>query len=170
MINFNRIEPNKKIRLERNGEFYQLEISSEKIGTRFSYKYVLTQNTNPVASTLLFYTQNRTPEKQNLWHTIGYREVPESMFEIDKLYVEKKYRGIGTAFLNFIMQEIIAFDQNFNLSSKIVFVRLNTPEAIAFFNKWSAQNNDTFETNNTKTTKMIIDKPNVIDSNTFNIL
>lgn len=164
MINFNQIEPNKKLRLKKNGGFYQLEISSEKVGNRFVRKFILTKNAELVASTLLFYTQNNSLKQQALWHSFGYREVPESMFEIDKLYVEKKYRGIGTAFLNFIMQEIIEFDQIFKLNSKIVLVRLNTPEATTFFNKWDARNNDNFETNSTKTTKMIIDEPKIIDS------
>lgn len=164
MINFNQIEPNKNLRLKKNGEFYQLEILSEKVGNRFARKFILTKNAELVANTLLFYTQNNSLKQQTLWHSFGYREVPESMFEIDKLYVEKKYRGIGTAFLNFIMQEIIKFDQNFKLNSKIVFVRLNTPDATAFFNKWNARNNDTLSTDSAKTTKMIIDKPRVIES------
>lgn len=170
MINFNQIEQNKNLRLEKNGEFYQLEILSEKVGTRFVHKYVLTKNAEPVASTLLFYTQNNSLEQLALWHAFGYREVPESMFEIDKLYVEKKYRGIGTTFLNLIMQDIIEFDKTFKLNSKIVFVRLNTPEATAFFNKWNAKVNDIFERDSAKTTKMIIDEPKVIKAETLRLV
>ena len=156
--------------LTRNGdtEEYFLTIKREVVGNRVRLNYVLENSNEKVARVSIYHSFN-DEEMQKKWHFFGYSEVPESMFEIDNLYVEPKFRsaGIGTAFINQIMKSINDFDKTQNLKSKIVLVRLNTPDAAAFFDKWNARENDEFFNLNNSSTRMIIDTPKVIPANNF---
>ena len=50
--------------------------------------------------------------------------------------------------------------------SKILLLRLNTPEAIAFFDKWNARENGE-DDSTSQTTKMIIDTPKIVGDINF---
>ena len=156
--------------LKLNGDTaeYFCSITSEVVGNRVKLKIKLERGDEKVAKVSLFHCFNDA-ENIKKWNSFGYKEVPESMFEIDNLYVEPKFRnaGIGTAFLNLIMQNINNYDNKNHLESKILFIRLNTPEATAFFNKWTAHENDNSVESESVTTRMIIDKPQVISANNF---
>ena len=156
--------------LKLNGDTaeYFFSVTSEIVGNRVKLKIKLERENEKVAKVSLFHCFNNA-ENIKKWNLFGYREVPESMFEIDNLYVEPKFRnaGIATAFLNLIMQNINNYDNKNHLESKILFIRLNTPEATAFFNKWTARENDNSLNSESVTTRMIIDKPRVISANNF---
>lgn len=147
---------------------YELSVKKEFVGSRLHIKYTLESGYEKVAKVSLYYVFNDEKEARK-WHSFGYTEVPESMFEIDHFYVEPKFRnaGIGTAFFNQIMQSIIDFDKSQNLHSKMVFVRMNTPEATAFFNKWNVRENDEFLNEDLRTTRVIIDTPCIVPAKNF---
>ena len=156
------------LKLDGEDKEYFLTVKQEFVGDRLCLKYTLESGYDRVARVSLYYVFN-DEKKARKWHSFGYTEVPESMFEIDHFYVEPKFRnaGIGTAFFNIIMQNIVDFDSAQNLHSKMVFVKMNTPEATAFFNKWNAHENDKFLGEDERTTRMIIDEPKVIPSRAF---
>lgn len=162
--NFN----SKVLMFEGEDKPYELSVKTEFVGNRLHLKYALESGYDRVARVSLYYVFNDEKESKK-WHSFGYTEVPESMFEIDHFYVEPKFRnaGIGTAFFNQIMQSITDFDKSQNLHSKMVFVRLNTPEATAFFNKWNARENDRFLNEEIRTTRVIIDTPCTVSAKNF---
>jgi hypothetical protein len=59
------------------------------------------------------------------------------------------------------MNDILQFDEQEKTKSKILLLRLNTPEAIAFFDKWNARENGEDDPTS-QTTKMIIDTPRIV--------
>ena len=156
------------LKLDGDDKEYFLTIKQEVIGDRLFLKYALESGYDKVAKVSLYYVQNDERGIRK-WSSFGYNEVPESMFEIDHFYVEPKFRnaGIGTAFFNLIMQNIVDFDAAQNLNSKMVFVKMNTPEATTFFNKWNARENDKFLEENPRTTRVIIDKPHTVPAKNF---
>ena len=156
------------LKLDNDDKEYFLAVKQEFVGDRLCLKYTLEAGYEKVAKLSLYYVFNNEKEARK-WHSFGYTEVPESMFEIDHFYVEPKFRnvGIGTAFFNIIMQNIVDFDKSQNLHSKMVFVRMNTPEATAFFNKWNVRENDKFLNEDTRTTRVIIDTPCTVPAKNF---
>ncbi len=151
------------LKFDNDDKEYSLAVKQEFVGDRLCLKYTLEAGYEKVARVSLYYVYNDENGIKKRT-SFGYTEVPESMFEIDHFYVEPKFRnaGIGTAFFNIIMQNIVDFDKSQNLNSKLVLVRLNTPEATAFFQKWNARENDRFINEAVQTTRMIIDKPKVV--------
>lgn len=147
---------------------YFLTIKEDVVGDRLRLKYTLESGYDKVARVSLYHVINEEKGIKK-WNSFGYKEVPDSMFEIDNFYVEPKFRnaGIGTAFFNIIMQNIVEFDKAQNHHSKLVFVRMDTPEATAFFNKWSAVENDRYIEEAQRTTRMIINEPRVVPAKTF---
>jgi GNAT superfamily N-acetyltransferase len=147
---------------------YFLIIKEDVVGDRLRLNYTLESGYDKVAKISLYYVLNDERGIKK-WNSFGYKEVPESMFEIDHFYVEPKFRnaGIGTAFFNIVMQNIVDFDNAKNLHSKLVFVKMNTPEATAFFNKWNARENANFLEDSQSTILSIIDKPCVVPAKNF---
>lgn len=164
ICNFN----SKTLKFEDQPQEYDLSVEKEFVGNRLHLKYMLESRNNKVARVSLYYVFNDR-KGMNKWHAFGYKEVPESMFDIDNFYVEPKFRGvgIGTAFLNIIMRDIEDFDKMQRLHSKITFVRMNTPDATAIFNKWNAHENDLYLKDAKNSTRMIIDNPCVVPAKNF---
>lgn len=156
------------LKLDGDTADYFFSVTSEVVGSRVKLKIKLEREDEKVAKVSLFHCFN-DDENIKKWNSFGYREVPESMFEIDNLYIEPKFRnsGMGTSFLNLIMERINNFDTKNHVESKILLVRLNTPEAVAFFNKWNIRENDNYPQAESATTRMIIDKPKIVPAKTF---
>ena len=151
----------KQTDLTLQGQSFSLQLKKNIYGDRLHIEYALTQAESPVARTSVYYSFNDTKEKKSRYKWFGYDEVPESLFELDHVYVEPEYRGIGTPFMNIIMKDILQFDEQEKTKSKILLLRLNTPEAIAFFDKWNARENGEVDSTS-QTTKMIIDTPKIV--------
>ena len=166
------IEKFKSATLSLDGEDkeYFLTVKQDFVGDRLRLNYSLETGYNKVARVSLYYVFNDERGIKK-WNSFGYTEVPESMFEIDHFYVEPQFRdkGIGTAFFNLIMKNIVDFDKAQNLHSKMVLVRLNSPEATAFFNKWNIRENDNFLEDAKSSTRMIIDNPCTVPSRNFTV-
>lgn len=156
----------RQVNLALRGKVYSLRVQEQMMGERLQTEYFLYQQEEPVARTSVYYYKNDSEEKKRKHQWFGYSEVPESMFELDHVYVEPKYRGIGTPFMNIIMHDILQFDKEHDIKSKIVFIRLNRPETIVFFNKWDARVNEN-EPQSSDTTKMIIDNPKIVGNVEF---
>ena len=86
---FNEIIENfksKTLAFDGDDKEYFLTVKQEFIGDRLCLKYTLETGYDKIAKVSLYYVFNDERGIKK-WNSFGYKEVPESMFEIDHFYI-----------------------------------------------------------------------------------
>lgn len=96
-------------------------------------------------------------------------EAIEDVPGLGKRVVEHKGKGYGSFLLNFVIGDLVEYSNYFDKLVPIIFDRMDTPEAIAFYNNFGAVTNITTKADKI-VTPMIIECPEQIKKYTGTII
>lgn len=167
----------RRVMLLIDGEYYRMDI---KIYSQFSHlngaktldkvelEYNLYNEEKQMGSvSICLYTDNFT-WAHNMAKNLGYKEIPDDFFELERIEFHDGFRkkGLGTALLSYVINDIINFNKTQGKTIKILFERLDTKITLPFYKKFGARTNITNNPHNkyrmmtkNETTPMIIDEP-----------
>ncbi len=167
-----------------DGQYYRLEVLRNEAyvgrGKRKSfdeaqlyYNLYVENKKNKIAQIhITLSTNNNNYNEHDLMHFLGHREVPSDFFELNSIIVEDSYHGIGTAFLSYVMNDIVKFNKIQGKTIKVLLQRVNSEITIPFYDKFGAVDNHAVNLNdiqeecmkeNLKRVRfMIINKPKVV--------
>jgi hypothetical protein len=164
-----------------DGNYYRMEISKKmhyketsKNGSEIfdsvglHYDLCIEGQSDPIGKIFLFlYTSNNDLHSQERLELSGCKECPMNFFELKSIWVDESQRGIGTAFLSYVMNDIKKFNESQKRNIKIVLNRLNSDITIPFYNKFGARRNENaymqlYSISDADCTYMIIDEPKIV--------
>ena len=161
-----------------NGERYRMEIIKDvdfeetatgKCFKKAQIRYQLYKNDRE--DYIAYVTLNLNSELAKFPHywafTHNYTEIPCDYFELDKIEITDetlKNKGIGTALLNYVLNDVIDYNNNNGTKYKVLFDRWNkNKENEPFYKRFGARENiNRTLTEFEKTTPMIIDEPKTV--------